>query len=252
METIAAHAPDPTGLIPAAGRVVAITGASRGLGAEIAKRLHADGYTLALGVRDPARTSASLGLGPDRVSYHRFDALQASTADSFIDAALAHHGRLDGLINNAGILRRFGFDHPDEAALDEMLSVNVKAPFRVMRRAMPALKASGCGRIVNIASTDAKRFRDPTAPLGYVMSKHALLALSHAARFEGYEAGVRVTALCPGAIDTDLIHGLPGATAAANRMKPATIAEIVALLLRLPNTASVAEMIVNTRLEHSL
>ncbi len=133
-----------------------------------------------------------------------------------------------------------------------MWTVNVKAPFRTINAAMPHLKASGHGRIVNVASTDAKRYRDPTAPLGYVMSKHALLALSHAAKFAGWQDGVRVTALCPGAIDTELIAGLPGATPAANRLDPATVAETVALLLRLPDAATVAELVINTRLEASL
>ncbi len=79
------------------------------------------------------------------------------------------------------------------------------------------------------------------------MSKHALLAVSHAAKFAGWQDGVRVTALCPGAIDTELIAGLPGATPAANRLDPATVAEAVALLLRLPDSATVAE----TRDEHA-
>jgi NAD(P)-dependent dehydrogenase (short-subunit alcohol dehydrogenase family) len=243
-------AADTTTMLPAAGRVIAITGASRGLGAAIARRLHADGFTLALGVRDVAATAARLALG-ERCTIHPFDATNAASADAWIDAIVAAHGRLDGLVNNAGVLRRFGFDHPDEAALDEMWTVNVKAPFHTIRCAMPHLKAAGHGRIVNIASTDAKRYRDPSAPLGYVMSKHALLALSHAAKFAGWEDGVRVTALCPGAIDTELIAGLPGATPAANRLKPETVAEAVSLLLRLPDVATVAEMVMNTRLEAS-
>lgn len=244
---MAAADTSPT-LLPVEGRVIAITGASRGLGAAIARRLHADGYALALGVRDVTATQSRLDLA-GRCTVHHFDALDARSADVFIDAAIAAHGKLDGLINNAGVLRRFSFDHPDERALDEMWAVNVKAPFRTIARALPALKASGHGRIVNIASTDAKRYRDPSAPLGYVMSKHALLALSHAAKFAGWEEGVRVTALCPGAIDTELIAGLPGATPSANRLKPETVAEAVSLLLRLPNAATVAEMVMNTRLE---
>jgi NAD(P)-dependent dehydrogenase (short-subunit alcohol dehydrogenase family) len=243
-------AADSAAMLPAAGRVVAISGASRGLGAAIARKLHADGFTLALGVRDVTATAARLGLA-DRCTIHPFDAMDASSAEGWIDAVAAAHGRLDGLVNNAGVLRRFDFEHPDEAALDEMWTVNVKAPFRTIRRALPLLKAAGNGRIVNIASTDAKRFRDPTAPLGYVMSKHALLALSHAAKFAGWEDGVRVTALCPGAIDTELIAGLPGATPAANRLSPETVAEAVSLLLRLPNAATVAELVMNTRLEAS-
>lgn len=238
-------------LLPATGRVIALSGASRGLGAAIARRLHRDGYTLALGVRDVARTKVALGL-VERCTYHTFDASDRASADAWIDAVLAAHSRLDGLINNAGILRRFDFETPDEDAFDEMMAVNVKAPFRVIRRALPALKASGHGRVINIASTDGKRYRDASAPLGYAMSKHALMALTHAARFAGFDAGVRVTALCPGAIDTELIAGLAGAVSAARRMQPETIAEVVSLLLRLPNNASVAEMIVNTRLESTL
>ena len=84
------------------------------------------------------------------------------------------------------------------------------------------------------------------------MSKHALLALSHAAKFAGWDAGVRVTALCPGAIDTELVAGLAGVTPGANRLAPDTVAEIVSLLLRLPNTATIAELVVNTRLESTL
>jgi NAD(P)-dependent dehydrogenase (short-subunit alcohol dehydrogenase family) len=237
--------------LPAEGRVIAVTGASRGLGAAIARRLHADGFTVAAGARDVAAARDALALR-DRFTAHRFDALDHAGADAFVAEVVAAHGRLDGLVNNAGVLRRFGFDHPDEAALDEMWAVNVKAPFRTIRAALPHLKAAGDGRIVNVASTDAKRFRDPTAPLGYAMSKHALLALSHAAKFAGWEDGVRVTALCPGAIDTELIAGLPGATPAASRLKPETVAGAVSFLLRLPREASVSELVMNTRLEATL
>lgn len=115
-------------------------------------------------------------------------------------------------MNNAGILKAVSFEHGGEAELDEMWAVNVKGPFRVIRAALPHLRAAGHGRLVNIASTDGKRIRDRSAPFGYAMTKHALMALTHAARFAGYEDGLRATALCPGAIDTDLIANLPGAT----------------------------------------
>lgn len=237
-------------VLPAAGRVVALSGAGRGLGAAIARRLHAEGFALACGVRDPSRRLA-LPDGP-RVTWHRYDATDPAGAGGWLEAAVAAHGRLDALVNNAGILKRFTLDEGDEAALDEMWAVNVKGPLRAIRAAMPHLRATGQGRIVNIASTDGKRIRDPSAPLGYAMTKHALMALTHAARFAGHEQGVRATALCPGAIDTELIAGLVGATPAAGRLKPETVAEIVCLLLRLPNQANVAELVVNTRLEATL
>jgi NAD(P)-dependent dehydrogenase (short-subunit alcohol dehydrogenase family) len=240
-------------LLPATGRVAAISGAGRGLGAAIARRLHAEGFALAIGVRDPGRAAAQLAL-PDapRVTWHRYDAERPETAATWIAEAVAAHGRLDALVNNAGILRKVTFEEGSEDDLDAMWEVNVKGPFRAIKAALPHLRAAGQGRLVNIASTDGKRIRDPSAPLGYAMTKHALMALTHAARFAGHADGLRATALCPGAIDTELIAGLVGATPAAGRLKPETVAEIVCLLLRLPNQAHVEELVVNTRLEATL
>jgi NAD(P)-dependent dehydrogenase (short-subunit alcohol dehydrogenase family) len=235
------------------GRVILISGASRGIGAAIARRLHADGYTLSLGARAPKVASDALGAHDQaRVMTARFDALDADSASQWIAATVERFGRIDGLINNAGILRMVRFDEGDEAAMNEMWSVNVMAPFRLLRLALPHLRRAGHGRVVNIASTDAKRFRDATSSIGYVMTKHAVLVLSHAAKFAGWDDGVRVTALCPGAVETDLIAGLAGATPAAGRMKPETVAHTVSFLLSLPDTASVAELPMNTRLESTL
>ena len=244
---------DKAGLLPTRGRVVMISGAARGLGAAIARRLHADGYTLSLGVRDPDRTRKSLGVPAARPTLvERFDATEPATAGRWVDATLARFGRLDGLVNNAGILKHVTFDEGSEDQLDELWQVNVKGPFRLIRLALPHLKAAGHGRIVNVASTDAKRYRDPSVSIGYAMSKHALLALSHAAKFAGWEDGVRVTAICPGAIDTELVSGVAGVTPGVNRLAPETVAEIVSVLFRLPNTATIAELVVNTRLESTL
>jgi NAD(P)-dependent dehydrogenase (short-subunit alcohol dehydrogenase family) len=240
-------------LLKPEGRVIAISGASRGIGAAIARRLLSDGFTLSLGARDPRATAAALGEhDAARVITARFDALDAESARQWIAGTVERFGRLDGLINNAGILRMVRFDEGDEAAMNEMWSVNVMAPFRLLRLALPHLRRAGHGRVVNIASTDAKRFRDATSSIGYVMTKHAVLVLSHAAKFAGWDDGVRVTALCPGAVETDLIAGLAGATPAAGRMKPETVAHTVSFLLTLPDTASVAELPMNTRLESTL
>jgi NAD(P)-dependent dehydrogenase (short-subunit alcohol dehydrogenase family) len=240
-------------MLAAKGRVVAISGAGRGLGAAIARQLHREGFALACGVRDPAAAAARLGLaGVPHVTWHRYDAKRPETAAGWIAEAVAAHGRLDALVNNAGILKRVTFEEGSEEELDELWSVNVKGPFRAIRAALPHLRTSGHGRLVNIASTDGKRIRDASVSLGYAMTKHALVAMTHAARFAGYEAGLRATALCPGAIDTDLTANLPGVTPPMGRLKPETVAEIVSLLLRLPDQASVAELVVNTRLESTL
>ncbi|MBV8568667.1 MAG: SDR family NAD(P)-dependent oxidoreductase [Methylobacteriaceae bacterium] len=240
-------------LIAPHGRVAMVSGASRGIGAAVARRLLGEGFSVSVGVRQPAETRVKFSaLDSGRLLVSRFNAFEPPTAQSWVNETIARFGRLDALINNAGILKPLSFAEGDESVLDELWAVNVKAPFRMIRLALPYLARSGHGRIINVASTDAKRYRDSTVSIAYAMTKQAVVALSHAAKFAGWEHGVRVTALCPGAVETDLLKGLAGVTPPGSRIAPATLAEIVALLLRLPNTASVAELIVNTRLEATI
>lgn len=228
-------------------RVALVSGGGRGLGAAITQRLLRDGWTVSVGVRDPSTVTPS-----GTLSASHFDADVPQSAAAWVAEAAERHGRIDALINNAGILRMVGFDTGEEADLDAMWSVNVKAPFRLIKAALPHLRTTGQGRVINIASTDGKRYRDATTSLGYVMTKHALVAMTHAARFAGWDDGVRATAICPGAIDTEMIAGLPGVTPSAGRLKPETVADIVAFVLTLPNEASVPEFVANTRLESTL
>jgi NAD(P)-dependent dehydrogenase (short-subunit alcohol dehydrogenase family) len=240
-------------LLSPGGRVIMLSGASRGIGAAIARRLYADGFGLSLGVRRPSDVRTKFAeFHAARLQVSHFDAEEPDSAKTWLEETMSRFGRLDGLINNAGIIKPLSFAEDDESALDALWAVNVKAPFRLIRLALPHLAGSGNGRIINVASTDAKRYRDLSVSIAYAMTKHAVLALSHAAKFAGWENGIRVTALCPGAVDTDFTKGIAGVTPLANRLAPGTLAEIVALLLRLPNNASVPELVVNTRLEHSL
>jgi NAD(P)-dependent dehydrogenase (short-subunit alcohol dehydrogenase family) len=239
-------------MIEPQGRVVMLSGATGGIGAAITRRLSEDGYRLSLGVRDTAAAREAFpGLEAQGGLVCRFDAGEAETAKAWVDATAAHFGRIDVLINNAGVLRQVFFDEGDEDLLDELWTVNVKAPFRLIRHALPHLSETGGGRIINVGSTDAKRYRAGVS-VGYAMSKHALMAMSHAAKAAGWEHGVRVTALCPGAVDTPMIQSIPGVTPVDERIQPSDLAEIVAFLLRLPNNASVPELVVNTRLESGL
>jgi len=244
---------DDANLLDVNDRVAMISGASRGLGEAIAKRLLDDGYRVSLGVRDVEATSKTFAdVADDRILIAHFDATDAATAGRWLDATLDKFGALNALVNNAGIWRQVNFETGTEDDLDAQWEVNVKGPFRLIKLAMPHLKECGSGRIVNVASTDGVRFRDNTCSIGYTMSKHALVAMSHAARNFGYEDGVRVTALCPGAIATELVAGVPGVTPTSQQLAPATVAHIIANLLSLPNNASVAWMPVNTRLESTI
>ncbi|MBV7397299.1 SDR family NAD(P)-dependent oxidoreductase [Mameliella sediminis] len=232
------------------GRIVMISGGARGLGAAITARCLADGHRVSVGLRQPEKLAQAFpDADPDQLQAHRFDADAPETAQAWVDATVAQMGAPDALINNAGILKMVDFTRGTEADLDDLWTVNVKAPFRLIRAALPHLKASGRGRVVSIASTDAKRYRDPSASLGYVMTKGALLSMTQAVRFQGWDEGLRGTAICPGAIDTEMIADIPGVTPKDKRLQPDDVAEIVSLVLSLPNQASLPEIVVNTRLE---
>ncbi|MEM9249722.1 MAG: SDR family NAD(P)-dependent oxidoreductase [Pseudomonadota bacterium] len=228
-------------------KVVMISGGGRGLGAAITTKLLGEGWRVSLGLRDLGQ-AAAFGAAEETLRAFPFDATDPASADAWVAGTEEAFGRIDALVNNAGILRMVDFTQGSEEDLDALWAVNVKAPFRLIRAALPHLKATGSGRVINVASTDAKRYRQGTS-VGYAMTKHALLAMTQAVRFEGWDAGVRATALCPGAIDTDLIAGLAGVTPKADRLTPDTVADIVAFTLSLLNQASVPEFITNTRLE---
>ena len=228
-------------------RVAMVSGGGRGLGAAITEKLLSDGWSLSLGLRDKAQAER-FGVSPDRLFVSPFDAMKPVSAVQWVQGTVEHFGKLDALVNNAGTLRMVDFEKGSEDDLDDLWAINVKAPFRLIRAALPHLKSTGAGRVVNISSTDGKRFRAGTS-IGYSMTKHALLAMTQAVRQAGWDDGVRATALCPGAIDTNLIADLPGVTPKADRLTPETVAIMVAFILALPNQASVPELIANTRLE---
>jgi NADP-dependent 3-hydroxy acid dehydrogenase YdfG len=225
-----------------------ISGASRGIGLAIARELKQAGLALSLGIRRPGNFSDPLAADGD-VLLHPYEAHDRAAAASWVDATVARFGRIDVLVNNAGISRLVSLEEGSEDDLDELLAVNVKAPFRVIRAALPHLKASGSGRVVNVASLSGKRVMGLN--VGYQMSKHAVVALTHAVRRVGWEYGIRATALCPGFVNTELVAHVTDVPH-DQMTDPADLARLVATVIALPNTAAVAELLVNCRYEHML
>jgi NADP-dependent 3-hydroxy acid dehydrogenase YdfG len=231
-------------------RVVMVSGANRGIGLAIARTLLAKGYWLSLGARDAGKLAAALGSVDDkRVLICAFDAKDVASCAAWIDATATRFGRIDGLVNNAGIIISVGLEDDDEAPYDAMWEVNVKGPLRLIRLALPYLKRSGAGRVINVASLSGKRVINENA--GYAMSKHAVMALTHAVRRFGWEDGIRACAICPGLVDTDMTAGFTAVPRAA-MIQPEDLAELVATALALPNNAAVAEFLVNCRYEAML
>jgi NADP-dependent 3-hydroxy acid dehydrogenase YdfG len=230
------------------GRVVMVSGANRGIGRAIAQELHGRGYVLSLGARDPDSLAPVLAqTDAARVMSHGFQARDPASAAAWVAATVERFGRLDALVNNAGVAHSFRVDDPDEAKLDEMWEVNVKAPLRLIRAALPHLQQSGSGRVVNVVSLSGKRLKSAEIG-GYAMTKYAAAALTHAVRYAGWEHGIRATSICPGLVATDMTADVTAVPREA-MIQPAAIAQLVATVLTLPNTASVAEIPVNCVLE---
>lgn len=227
-----------------------ISGASRGIGLAIAKTLHAKGYAISAGARDVAALQGALSsLSGDRVICNHYDAADRGSHADWLATTLDRFGRLDALVNNAGTSNTFSIEEGDEADLDMLWSINVKGPLFLTRICMPHLRASGTGRVINVASLSGKRVRNEN--IAYSMTKHALLALTHGTRRIGWADGVRATALCPGFVATDLTADVTKVDR-AEMIDAADLAELAATAIALPNTAAMAEMLVNCRLEDSL
>lgn len=231
-----------------AERVAMISGANRGIGAAIAAELARRGWVLSLGVRNPDLLAASPG--GERTLLCRYDAEDASTESAWAEATADRFGRIDAVIASAGIMIPKTVIEADDADLDRLLQVNVRSPLRLVRAAWPWLTQTGQGRVVTLVSLSGKRVKTAQSGL-YATSKFAVLALTHAIRHAGWEHGIRATAICPGFVATDMGTAL-SPRSPAEMTRPEDIARITATVLDLPNTASIAEVPINSTLEEML
>ena len=232
-------------------RTILITGASRGIGRSIATLLLSQGHHLCLAVRDPdglRDTALDPRLHGDALSLCRYDARDPGDAERAVQAVQQAFGALDTLIHCAGILRStpllFSDAQTDEP--DELWSVNVKGPWLLTRAAWPALVASQTGRIQVLVSMSGKRCKGRLA--GYSASKFALMGLCQAMRNEGWDQGIRVTAICPGWVNTDMARGT-SPLAPELMTQPGDLASLCCQLLNLPASAVPLELAVNATLE---
>ena len=142
-----------------------ISGANRGIGAAIAERLAADGHRLSLGARRLDALAANApDVDPGRILLNYHEATDPDSARRWVEATADRFGGIDVLVNSAGIVDRNGLESMDEDVLDEMWAVNVKGPLRLTRLALPYLRRSGSGRVINLASMSAKRSRATRCP----------------------------------------------------------------------------------------
>ncbi len=181
-----------------------VTGATSGIGRAASLRLVEDGFAVVLVGRDEValediRTLISRVEGA--CVTVQVDVTEKDAPDEIVGAGLARFGRIDALINAAGIIGNGAIDETDDDAWDRMMDINVRAPFRLMRAAVPHLVASK-GAVVNVSSVAG--LRSFPNILAYAVSKAAVDQLTRCAALELAARGVRVNAVNPGVVVTQL------------------------------------------------
>jgi 3-oxoacyl-[acyl-carrier protein] reductase len=173
------------------GLRVLVTGGSDGIGLETARLLTLEGANVAIAARAPDEAAASIGATPVTADMSEPDAGARAVA-----AAVGALGGLDALVNNVGVARIAGFEDLTEDDWAQAWNVNVMSYVRCIRAALPALRKSRAGAIVNVSSTAGKR--PSTGMPHYTVTKAAVLSLSRLVADLYASAGVRCNAVCPG------------------------------------------------------
>ncbi|MEN2984304.1 MAG: SDR family oxidoreductase [Dictyoglomaceae bacterium] len=225
------------------GKIALITGASRGIGRAISKALAQEGVNLAINSR------AEEGLlilknelkdfGID-ILLCPFDLKDPKAPKLIIEKVIEHFGKLDILINNAGIALAKPIIETKEEEWDEIIAVNAKAPFFLCKYAIPYLKKSDMPTIINISSVvGTKGYINQGA---YAASKHALMGFTKVLAQEVHDDRIRVHVIAPGGVATDLVTIMRPDIDPETLIKPEEIAEIIIFLLKFRGNAVIDEI----------
>jgi NAD(P)-dependent dehydrogenase (short-subunit alcohol dehydrogenase family) len=206
------------------GKVALVTGGGNGIGRAACVGFAKGGAKVVVVDRDGAAAEATAGIirqnGGEALAVTA-DVTKSADVKAYVKATLDKYGRIDCFFNNAGIEGKVApvADY-DEAVFDAVIGVNVKGVFLGLRHVLPEMIRQGGGSVVNTASV-AGLVGTPGMP-AYVASKHAVIGLTKTAAGEVARQGVRVNAVCPGPVDTRMIHSLeqqlsPGDPAAVEK-----------------------------------
>jgi NADP-dependent 3-hydroxy acid dehydrogenase YdfG len=232
------------------GKVVVITGASSGLGAATARHLSEQGALVTLGARRTERIHAladELG-GSGRAIAVQTDVTQCDQVKNLVDAAAEAYGRIDVMINNAGLMPQSPLDRLKIDDWNRMIDVNIKGVLYGIAAALPYMRQQKSGHIVNVSSVAGHKVRSGGAV--YAATKHAVLALSEGLRQEVKPYNIRTTVISPGAVTTELPNSITEPDIAENIRKvyelavPAdSFARAVAFAISQPDDMDINEIL---------
>lgn len=183
------------------GTVVLVTGASRGLGAAMALALAREGATVVAAARSKDSLAEVAAQGGGRISAVTVDMRDEESVNALVPEVISRHGRIDGLVNNAGIAPAGKFATQDPEVWKDAMAVNVIAPMLLAQAAGRHMIEQGAGRIVNIASTTGVRGKPFLVP--YSTSKGAVVRFTEALAAEWAAKNVQVNCIAPGAFVTE-------------------------------------------------
>jgi NADP-dependent 3-hydroxy acid dehydrogenase YdfG len=218
------------------GKVALVTGASRGIGAAVARALAAEGVRLALA----SRSGDDLGL--DRAVARQCDVRRPDDLETLVAEAVERFGAIDILVANAGVGAYGPFIDLPPDQLEEMIDVNVKGTLYAVRAALPHLLESDAADIVTLASEAGRRGLPLEAV--YCASKFAQVGFTRALDHELREQGVRCSNVCPGGVATDFAMGrgrTPDMPALAGMMTPEDVAAVVLFVISRPRNHRILE-----------
>jgi len=209
--------------------VALVTGSSRGIGRAVALALSREGYRLILTARDE-QTLKETGRGCEggEVVILPMDLSQEGSPERLADAVKNETGRLDVLVNNAGIVLSKSFEDTGAADWDRMMNLNARAPFLLTRMLLPLLRASGLATVVNIGSVVS--FKGYEMQAAYTASKHALAGWTKVLAREEVSNGIRVHLIAPGGVATDLVRNVRPDIDESDLIAPEDVAEMVRFL----------------------
>jgi 3-hydroxybutyrate dehydrogenase len=206
-------------------KVALVTGAASGIGLACAERLAGDGMQVVLAdVNEKAGAEHAKRLGGTFVAA---DLTKREGCRQLAQAALAAHGTVHVLVNNAGYQHVAPIEDFPEDQWERMLALMLTAPFLLTRYCWPAMKRQKWGRVVNIASIHAL-IASPFK-VGYISAKHGLVGLTRTAALEGGEHGITVNAICPAYVRTPLVDSQIADQAKANDLSPGEVIEKIML-----------------------
>jgi 3-oxoacyl-[acyl-carrier protein] reductase len=222
------------------GAAAVVTGAGRGIGRAIAEALVREGTRLVINGRDAARlqeAARALGGGVEVVAG---DIGDEAVASRLVETAVSQFGRLDVVVNNAGIGHHGRLEDMDPAEFDRVYRTNVRAPFLVMKAAIPVMRRQKSGTLVSLASLAG---RNPV-PMraAYAATKWAMIGLSRSVLQEVRKDGIRVIILEPGSTLTEFGHDPAKMAQAEKLVRPEDVAAVLIASLKLPDRATVSEI----------